>query len=137
MEDLRKKEILEQSKIIAIYGLSNDPQKPSYHVAQYLIQAGYKIVPINPKGGEILGEKVYPTLEEATNAYDIDILDIFRKSEALPSLAQEIITLQNKPKYIWVQLGLSSIQAKEILTNAKLEYEENSCIKLEHQRLIP
>ncbi|CAM2952762.1 CoA-binding protein [Helicobacter burdigaliensis] len=137
MEDSKKKEILQQSKIIAIYGLSNDSQKPSYKVAQYLIKVGYKIVPINPKGGEILGEKVYPTLEDATNAYDIDILDIFRKSEALPALAKDIIDLKNKPKCVWVQLGLSSKEAKEILMSANLEYEENSCIKLEHQRLIP
>lgn len=139
-QDLIKIEVLKSAKNIAILGLSPDECKASNAVAKYLLAQGYNVIPIYPKippNGEILGKKAYPNLQEAfCQNSKIDILNIFRKSEALEEIAQEIIALENKPKCVWVQLGLSNARAKEILTNAKIIYEENSCIKIEHKRLL-
>lgn len=139
-QDLEKIELLKSAKNIAILGLSPDESKASNAVAKYLLAQGYNIIPIYPKippNGEILGKKAYANLQEAfSQNAKIDILNIFRKSEVLEEIAQEIITLENKPKCVWVQLGLSNVRAKEILTSAKIIYEENSCIKIEHERLL-
>lgn len=140
MQDLEKIEVLKSAKNIAILGLSPDESKASNAVAKYLLTQGYNIIPIYPKippNGEILGKRAYASLQEAfSQNSQIDILNIFRKSEALEGIAQEIIALENKPKCVWVQLGLSNECAKEILTNAGIFYEENSCIKIEHKRLL-
>lgn len=145
MQDLEKQdfikiEVLKSAKNIAILGLSPDECKASNAVAKYLLAQGYNVIPIYPKippNGEILGQKAYANLQEAFYQNSkIDILNIFRKSEVLEEIAQEIIALDNKPKCVWVQLGLSNARAKEILTNAKIIYEENSCIKIEHKRLL-
>ena len=136
MIDTQKKEILKNAKTIAILGLSPDEQKPSNKVARYLLKEGYKIIPIYPKGGEILGCKAYVNLNDAFKENAIDILDIFRKSEALFEVAQEILSLENKPKCVWVQLGLKNKEAKELLESKGFLYEEDSCIKLEHERLF-
>lgn len=145
MQDLEKQdfikiEVLKSAKNIAILGLSPDEGKASNAAAKYLLAQGYNVIPIYPKippNGEILGKKAYANLQEAfSQNAKIDILNIFRKSEVLEEIAQEIIALENKPKCVWVQLGLSNARAKEILTNAKIIYEENSCIKIEHKRLL-
>ncbi|WP_104721241.1 CoA-binding protein [Helicobacter mesocricetorum] len=142
MLDTLKKTLLNTPKNIAILGLSPDPTKTSHQVAQYLLQKGFNIIPIYPKGGEILGKKAYHSLQEAFSEEsiqkngEIEILNIFRKSEALKGIAEEIIELPNKPKCVWIQLGLQSQEAKNILEQNNLLYIENSCIKLEHQRLF-
>ena len=133
LNDTQKAQILAQSKVIVIIGLSPDPTKPSYKVAAYLQEQGYNIIPIYPKGGEILGQEVFPTLQECALA--LRAHNIFRKSEALPQIAQEILELELKPRCIWVQLGLQNTAANTMLTQAGIAYEEGSCIKLEHQRL--
>lgn len=139
-QDLIKIEVLKSAKNIAILGLSPDEGKASNAVAKYLLAQGYNVIPIYPKippNGEILGKKAYANLQEAfSQNVQIDILNIFRKSEALEGIAQEIIALENKPKCVWVQLGLSNARAKEILKHAKIIYEENSCIKVEHEKLL-
>lgn len=150
LDDETKKRLLEQSKTIAIIGLSTDPDKPSHRVARYLQEQGYTIIPIHPKASEILGCRAFASLQECALALHeqgraIDIIDVFRKSDALPQVAQEILALQNLPATqpfvqlpacVWVQLGLESQQAGELLTRAGIAYEEDSCIKLEHQRLF-
>lgn len=139
-QDLAKIEVLKSAKNIAILGLSPDESKASNAVAKYLLTQGYNVIPIYPKipsNGEILGKKAFLSLQEAfSQNAKIDILNIFRKSEALEEVAQEIIVLDNKPKCVWVQLGLSNARAKEMIEGAKIFYEENSCIKIEHKRLL-
>lgn len=149
MNDIEKKQILENAKNIAILGLSPDESKASNIVARYLIAQGYNVIPIYPRlpsGGEILGCRAYASLQEAFSDLalekscgqggTIDILNVFRKSEALEAVANEIIALKNPPKCVWVQLDLYNEKAKEILQNAGIVYEEDSCIKLEHRRLL-
>lgn len=128
------KEILQTSKNIAILGLSNDINKPSYMVGEYLLNNGYNIIPIHPKYDEILGIKAYKSLQEID--VRIDILNVFRKSEAIFGIAQELLQLKNKPKCMWVQLGIESKESKELLENSDIFYVENLCIKLEHKRLF-
>lgn len=143
-QDLFIKQILKEAKSIAILGLSPDESKPSNKVARYLLEQGYRVIPIYPKGGEILGIPTYRTLQEAFSVESqksgegggIDILNIFRKSEAIFGIAKEILELESKPKCVWVQLGLSSPQSREILEGEGMVYFENLCIKLEHQRLV-
>ena len=137
MQDSKLREILQESKTIAVLGLSPDSSKPSFKVAQFLQNKGYKILPIYPKGGTILGVNAYTSLQEAFEAEEkIDILNVFRKSEALFGIAQEVLMLKNPPQCVWVQLGLESAQAKEALENAGIAYVENLCIKLEYERLF-
>lgn len=141
MQDSTLKNLLQDSKVIAIVGLSPNPDKPSFKVAQFLQSKGYKILPIYPKGGEILGEIAHQTLQAAFESQSkagvkIDILNIFRKSEALPQIAEEILQLKNPPKCVWVQLGLASAQAKQTIRKANIMYVEDLCIKLEYERLL-
>ena len=147
MNDFEKTQILQTAKNIAILGLSPDESKASNIVARYLIAQGYNVIPIYPRlpsSGEILGRRAYVSLQEAFKALcesckqsgTIDIINIFRKSEALEAAANEIIALKHKPKCVWVQLDLYNERAKEILQNAGIAYEEDSCIKLEHKRLL-
>ncbi|MBD5164827.1 CoA-binding protein [Helicobacter sp.] len=141
LQDSKLQAILKQSKVIAVLGLSPEANKPSHRVAQFLQDKGYKILPIYPRGGEILGEKAYQSLQEAFEAQrqagvSIDILNVFRKSEALPQVAREVLELKNPPQCVWVQLGLENAQAKEMLNNVKILYVENLCIKLEYERLL-
>lgn len=140
LNDTQKAQILAESKVIVIIGLSPDLTKPSHRVAAYLQEQGYSIIPIYPKGGKILGQETFPTLQKCARSLraqniDIDIINIFRKSEALPQIAQEILELKLKPKCVWVQLGLHNTAANAMLAQAGIAYEEDSCIKLEHQRL--
>ncbi|MCX2716303.1 CoA-binding protein [Helicobacter sp. MIT 21-1697] len=146
LSDTHKRTLLESAKIIAIVGLSPDENKASYQVAQYLLDNGYEIVPIYPRGGEILKRKAFNSLSEAftylaQTGRVCDIINIFRKSEALPNVMREICSLDGissfdkKRMCVWVQLGLQSQQAAAIARECGIMYEENSCIKIEHQRL--
>ena len=135
--DSKLKNLLQASKTIAVLGLSPDSNKPSFKVAKFLQERSYKILPIYPKGGTILGVNAYTSLQEAFEAEErIDILNIFRKSEALFGIAQEVLMLKNPPQCVWVQLGLERAQAKEALEGAGIAYVENLCIKLEYERLF-
>lgn len=132
-----QKNLFTLGKKIAILGLSPDSTKVSNMVARYLQQQGYCIIPIYPKGGEILGVRAYTSLQEAFSCEtDIALVNVFRKSEALLGIAQEILDLPYAPKCVWVQLGLSSKEARDLLENAGIIYVENACIKIEHQRLF-
>lgn len=143
MQDFEKKQLLQKAKNVAILGLSLDESKASNVVARYLIAQGFNVIPIYPRAnGEILGRKAYASLQEAfsdealSECGEIDILNVFRKSEALQAVANEVLRLKNKPKCVWVQLGLFNENAKAICENAGILYEENSCIKLEFERLF-
>ncbi len=119
-------------KNIAILGLSSDKTKPSYEIAEYLLAHGYTIFPIHPKAKEILGLKVYAHIHELPCC--VDILNVFRKSEAIFDIAQEAIE-SGKVKSIWVQLGIQNTQALMLCKKAHMPYVEDRCILLEHKRL--
>ena len=127
------KEIFESVKTIAILGLSPDESKASNMVARYLKNAGYKIVPVYPKEEEILGEKVYRSLEEIP--FEIDMVDIFRKPNAFDAIADACIR-RGDVKVFWGQLGLVNNAAAQKAKDAGMKVVQNYCTKLEHQALI-
>jgi len=132
MGDEKLREILTNSKIIAVVGLSPKPERDSYEVAHYLQEAGYKIIPVNPMAKEILGEKVY--LDLASIPEKIDIVDIFRRSEHVPPIVDEAISVGAKT--VWMQLGVVNEDAANKATEAGLDVVMDRCILREHKRLF-
>ena len=127
------KEIFESVKTIAILGLSPDESKASNMVAKYLQNAGYKIVPVYPKEDEILGEKVYRSLEEIP--FEIDMVDIFRKPNAFDAIADACIR-RGDIKVFWGQLVLVNNAAAQKAKDAGMKVVQNYCTKLEHMALM-
>lgn len=126
-------EIFNNTKTIAIAGLSPDETKASNIVAKYLQRAGFKIVPVYPKEDEILGEKVYRTISEIP--FEIDMVDIFRKPDAIASIVDEAIK-RGDVKCVWTQLGLVNNEAAQKAKEAGLTVVQNKCTKIEHARLF-
>ena len=109
-------------------GLSSDPNRPSYRVAQYLQEHGYRIVPVNPGCQEILGEKCYAGLKDIP--FPVEIVDIFRKVEAIPAIVDDAIALG--AKVVWMQQGLEDPQAARQAKQAGLRVVMDRCLKIEH-----
>jgi predicted CoA-binding protein len=133
-------QILNDSKTIAIVGLSSKPERASFGVAEYLQGQGYRIVPVNPAyaGEEILGERVFATLVEAADALApsgtrIDIVDCFRKSEDIPPLARDAIAI--RAGCLWMQLEIENQAAADLARAAGLDVVMNHCLKIEHRKL--
>lgn len=122
-------EIFNNTKTIAIAGLSPDESKASNMVAKYLQRAGFKIVPVYPKGDEILGEKVYRTISEIP--FEIDMVDIFRKPDAIAAIVDEVLK-RDDVKCVWTQLGLVNNEAAAKAKEAGLKVVQNKCTKIEH-----
>ncbi|MDG3135411.1 CoA-binding protein [Streptococcus suis] len=122
---------LKNAKTIAVVGLSSREETAAYRVSKLMQEAGYKILPVNPKaaGGTILGELVYSSLAEIDQP--IDIVNVFRRSEFLPEVAQEFI--QSTAKVFWAQLGLESQEAEKLLRQSgRNDIVMNKCIKIEY-----
>ncbi|MFV0562636.1 CoA-binding protein [Malaciobacter mytili] len=126
------KEIFENTKTIAIIGCSPDSSKASNIVANYLKNAGFKIVPVYPKEEEILGEKVYRTLAEIP--FKIDMVDIFRKPDVIAQVVDEAIK-RGDVDTVWTQLGLVNNEAAKKALDAGIKVVQNHCTKIEHQAL--
>ena len=125
------KEILSKNKKIAMIGVSNDPTKASTIVMKYMQKYGYKVFPVNPKakGQKILGEEVF---EKITDIKDqVDIVDVFRPSTEALEIAKD--TVKIGAKVLWLQLGIKSKEAKNIVEKNKIEYVEDKCTKMEYQ----
>lgn len=122
-------EIFNNTKTIAIAGLSPDPSKASNMVAVYLQNAGFKIVPVYPKEEFILGEKVYRTISEIP--FEIDMVDIFRKPDAIAAIVDEVLK-RDDVKCVWTQLGLVNNEAAQKAKDAGLKVVQNKCTKIEH-----
>jgi len=123
--------ILRSYRVVAVVGLSADPGRPSYLVAQYLKNHGYRIVPVNPGCQEILGEKCYPSLRDIP--FPVEVVDIFRKVEAIPAIVEEAIAVGAKA--VWLQLGLEEPQSAQKARQAGLQVVQNRCMKIEHAAL--
>jgi|TARA_B110000967_G_scaffold172355_1_gene183358 predicted CoA-binding protein len=128
------KEILSKYKTIAMVGVSKDNMKPSTIVMKYMQKYGFKVIPINPsaKGQTILGEEVYEKLEDIK--IPIDIVDVFRPSLEVIKLAEESVKIG--AKVFWLQLGIKSFEAKELIESNNIKYIENRCTKMEYQKLF-
>ncbi len=127
----KEKEILNSSRVVAVVGLSPKPDRPSYGVASYLKENGYKIIPVNPKVGEILGEVCYPDLSSIPEP--VDVVDIFRRSEEVPAIVEEAIKIGAKA--IWMQEGVINELAATRAKEAGLLVVVDSCMLKEHRKL--
>ena len=123
--------ILQDYRVVAVVGLSSDPGRPSYQVAQYLQQHGYRIIPVNPGCREVLGETCYPGLKDIP--FPVEVVDIFRKVEAIPAIVDEAIAVGAKA--IWLQLGLEEPQSAQKARQAGLQVVQNRCMKIDHTAL--
>jgi predicted CoA-binding protein len=124
--------ILKSCKTIAVVGLSAEWHRPSYFAAKYLQQHGYRIVPVNPKYPEILGETSYARLEDIP--FPVDMVDVFRREADVPPIARSAVAIG--AKCLWQQLGVKSAEADAIARAAGLESVMDRCVKIEHARLF-
>lgn len=137
-----EQEVITRSGTIAIVGLSKDPTKDSYTVASYMKRKGYRVIPVNPTATEILGEKAYPSLIDIPSdvARTVDIVDIFRPSEAVPPIVDQAIQLKRKfgsnPKAVWMQIGIENPAGADAARKGGMEVVENMCIAVEHRRAM-
>ena len=121
-------EILRNYRVVAMVGLSNNPNRPRYLVAQYLQEHGFRIVPVNPGCQEILGEKCYATLRDIP--FPVAIVDIFRNVDAIPAIVDEAIAVG--AKVVWMQQGLEEPDSARKAKQAGLQVVMNRCLKIEH-----
>ncbi|MFP5212000.1 MAG: CoA-binding protein [Acidobacteriota bacterium] len=132
MEDQEIKAFLGRIRTIAVVGVSHKPERDSHHVASYLKAHGYRVIPVNPKYEEVLGETCYPDLKSVPEP--IDVVDIFRSVDAIPGIVDEAIDV--KAGAVWMQLGLEHGEAGRKAHCAGLTVVMNRCMKVEHSRLM-
>lgn len=122
------KEILQKAKRIAVVGLSDNPDRTSYRVSEAMQQAGYEIIPVNPKVDEVLGGKAYSSLKDIEG--HVDIVNVFRRSEFLPEIAKEFVEID--ADVFWAQLGVENEDAYLFLKEKGYTVIMDRCIKVEH-----
>jgi uncharacterized protein len=127
----RVSEILASARTIAVVGLSHKRFRPSHGVAEYLRRAGYRIIPVNPRETEVLGERSYPDLDAVEEA--IDIVDIFRRSEFVPEIVEAAI--RKGAKLVWMQEGVVHEEAAQRAREAGLAVVMDRCILKDHRRM--
>jgi len=130
--DAQIAELLRNSRTIAVVGLSSKKWRASYGVSEYLQEAGYRIIPVNPREKEVLGEKSYARLEDVPEKPDI--VDVFRRSEAVPEIVESAIRIGAKA--VWMQEGVAHEEAAERARKAGLLVVQDLCILREHHRLL-
>jgi predicted CoA-binding protein len=139
MIDLRKyqetetiQRVLHNAGTIAIVGLSNKELRASYFVAYYLKRHGYRVIPVNPRETEILGETCYPSLSDIPE--HVDIVNVFRAPEALPDIAREAVAI--KADVVWCQFGVINAEGAQIAEDGGLTVIMDRCLKVEHARFV-
>jgi hypothetical protein len=125
------KSLLDQTKTIAIVGLSDKPNRPSYRIASYLQAHGFRVVPVNPGPTEILGEKSYANLKDIP--FPVDMVNVFRQSEECLAVAQDAVAIDAKS--LWLQQGIINLEAQKLAQENGLAFVMDRCIKVDHQLL--
>ncbi|MGL6117923.1 CoA-binding protein [Plesiomonas sp.] len=133
MNDQSIKQILQATRTIALVGASDKPERPSYRVMDYLLQQGYRVIPVNPSlaGKTILGQTVQASLSEISES--VDMVDVFRSADAAYAIAQEAIAINAKT--LWLQLGIINEEAATLAAAAGLQVVMDRCPKIELPRL--
>jgi predicted CoA-binding protein len=134
MTDQRIREILEETRNVAVVGLSPKESRPSFRVASYLKAVGYRIVPIRPGVNEVLGEKAYPSLTDIPSEIEIDVVDIFRRPEEVLPIVEEAI--KRGAKTVWMQEGIINKEAAQKAIRAGMKVVMDRCMLKDHQRLL-
>ena len=115
-------------KKIAVVGLSDDPNRPSYDVARYLLSVGKEIIPVNPNHAKVLGLKCYPSLDQVPEP--VDVVDVFRRPEFCADVVRDAIAAGAKG--VWLQTGIVSDEAERIAAEAGIDFVQDRCLKVEH-----
>ncbi|MDG4647721.1 CoA-binding protein [Roseibacterium sp. SDUM158017] len=134
--DTLLRRILRDAKSFACIGVSPNPVRPSHYVARYLKLKGYRVVPVNPvhAGSELFGERVLGDLSEIEGG--VDVIDIFRRPEAVPAIVEAALAMEPRPKVIWMQIGVTHPEAAARAEAEGLTVIQNRCPKIEYQRLF-
>jgi len=131
-DDEQLKQIYAETKTIAVVGASGSEEKAAHTIPRYLQREGFRIVPVNPRGGEILGQKVYEKLADVPEP--IDVVDVFRPSEETPEVAKEAVAAG--AKVLWLQEGITSEEAERIATEGGLQVVMDMCMGATHHRVL-
>lgn len=130
---VQRKDVLDNAKVIAVVGLSNDPTRASNRIGRYLQQQGYQVVPVNPNLTEVLGEKCYPDLQSIPVA--IDLVDVFRRSEAVYDIVKA--AQEKGVPVVWTQVGVHcDEESQQLAKDNNMTLIENACIMVEHRKLF-
>ena len=124
--------ILRQARTIAVVGLSAEWHRPSYFAAKYMQHHGYRIVPVNPRYEEVLGERCWPSLRDVP--VPVDIVDVFRRTEDVLPIAHDAVAIG--AKCLWQQIGVKNLEADRVAVAAGLDSVMDRCVKIEHARLF-
>jgi uncharacterized protein len=124
--------ILRDCRTIAVVGLSAEWNRPSFFAAKYMQTKGYRIVPVNPRYPQILGEACYARLEDIP--FPVDMVDVFRKPADVPPIAASAVAIG--ARCLWQQLGVANVEADELARSAGLDSVMDRCVKIEHARLF-
>ena len=135
INDARAREILMSSPTVAVLGIHDQPDKAAYYVPEYLHDEGYRVIGVNPKlaGTEMFDTAVRATLAEIEEP--VDLVDVFRRPEAIPAHVEDILAMKPRPKVVWFQLGIKNDDAAAVLEAAGITVVQNRCTLAEHQRL--
>jgi predicted CoA-binding protein len=123
--------IVREARTIAVVGASNDTEKESHEVAEYLKEQGYRIIPVNPGEEEVLGERAYDTVDEIPE--QVDVVDVFLPPEKTPEIAEDAV--QAGAKVLWLQLGITNPDARRIAEEGGLTFIEDRCMRQTHEGL--
>ena len=133
MDDINTlRRILHESRVIAVVGLSASWYRPSYFAAKYMMEHGYRVIPVNPQYVEVLGQKCYPSLRAIPEK--VDLVDVFRKTGDVLPIAEDAIAIG--AKVLWQQIGVKNLEADEKARAAGLDSVMDRCVKIEHARLF-
>jgi len=133
MDDINTlRRILHESRVLAVVGLSASWYRPSYFAAKYMMEHGYRVIPVNPQYGEVLGQKCYPSLRAIPEK--VDLVDVFRKTGDVLPIAEDAIAIG--ARVLWQQIGVKNLEADEQARAAGLDSVMDRCVKIEHARLF-
>lgn len=127
-------ELLASARAIAVIGIKNRAGEDAFRIPEYLQNAGYQIIPVNPKIDSVLDEVGHKNLSEVTEA--VDIVNLFRASEHVPNHIDEILALDPRPKAVWMQLGIHHGPSAQRLRDAGIRVIQDRCIMVDHRRLV-
>jgi hypothetical protein len=136
MHDEEVRALLRQTRTVVVVGMSGNPDRDSYQVGAYLKARGYRVIPVNPALKEVLGETAYPRLGAIPPEVRVDIVDVFRRSDAVPEIVEEALARSPPPRAVWLQLTVRHPESGPRLQASGVEFVQDHCIMQEHRRLV-